>query len=154
MTVQTKREYTEILRKRYREAKGRKTKSKIIDEYVKNTGVNRKSAIRSLNRKKYKYRKKKSGRRIEYTYDLRKPLKIIWKCANKACSKNLKPEIPKLLRKLKQFDEIELLPGQEEKLVKMGTYTIDRLLRSSRKPGKGVGGTKTSPHLKQLIPIS
>src|SRR5690606_7914383 len=90
-----------------------------------------------------------------YGFDLRKPLIEIWEVANKSCSKNLQPQIPELIRKLKQFNEIKLYPRQEELLCKMSTYVIDKLLRSERTKyqGKGISGTKKSPLLKKLIPI-
>lgn len=154
MTMATKKEYLKIVRKRYQSTNSRKEKSRILDEVVHNTGMTRKGAIRSLNRKERKYRRKGSGRKTKYTYDLKKPLSEIWEILGKPCSKNLHPAIPTVLDKLKKFDEINISDRQEKLLLEIKPSTIDKLLASKKKNKfKGLSGTKTSPHLKQLIPI-
>lgn len=155
-SMATKKEYLERVRERYQKAKFRKEKTAIIDEVCANLDKDRKHVIKILNGKYYKPKRRLAKRRPEkYTYDLRVPLVQLWKVANKACSINLKPQIPELIRKLKQFDEIKLYNKQEELLCQMSTYVIDKLLRTERikTKGKGISGTKKSPLLKTLIPI-
>lgn len=154
MSGSSKKEYLTHLRKRYKASKSRKEKSEIIDEIVKNLEIHRKSAIRTLNHKPKKYRKRKA-RKVTYEFDLVAPLKQVWIVGGRPCSKRLKPQIPELLKKLKQFDEIKLYGNQEELLCRMSTFTIDSLLVEERisKADKGLCGTRTSPLLKQLIPI-
>ncbi|RLC69022.1 MAG: hypothetical protein DRI26_09560 [Chloroflexi bacterium] len=48
MSLKIRMEYQRILWERYWKAKGRKEKSKILDEYCSNTGQSRKYAIRRL----------------------------------------------------------------------------------------------------------
>lgn len=155
VTMSTKKEYVQTVRERYKKVKTRKEKSLIIDEVEANLKKDRKYIIRVLNGKYYRKRRKITKRPEVYTYDLSKPLKEIWIVGGKKGSKNLKPQIPELIKKLKQFDEIVLYAKQEKLLCQMSTYTIDRLLNLVRKrtKQKGLGGTKRSPLLKTLIPI-
>lgn len=154
MSGQSKREYLNHLRERYKNCKSREQKSSVVDELVRNFKTHRKSAIRTLNAKPRKYRKRKE-RRVTYGFDLIAPLKQIWKVAGRPCSKRLKPQISEMVNKLKQFNEVRLYENQEKLLCKMSTFTIDNLLVEERilKVDKGLSGTKTSPLLKQLIPI-
>lgn len=154
MTMATRKEYLKIVRMRYLETISRKQKTEILDELVQNTGVTRKGAIRALNRSERKYRRKGSGRKTKYGYEIKKPLTQIWRVLNKPCSKNLHPEIPRILKKLKQFGEIEISDKQELLLLQIKPSSIDRLLACEKNlKFKGLSGTKPSPHLKQLIPI-
>lgn len=154
-TMSTRKEYLNTVRKRYQLAQSRKDKTLIINEVVDNLKIDRKHAIKSLNKPVQRKRIFKRTKPEIYTYDLSKPLAEIWKISGKACSKRLRPQIPILVDKLKQFNEIEISNRQEKLLVKMSTYTIDRLLNLTRKrnEGKGLGGTKRSPLLKTLIPV-
>lgn len=154
MSGKSKKEYLNLLRKRYKLCENRSEKTKIVEEVVKNFSVHRKSAIRALNSKPKKYRKRKA-KKITYGFDLISPLKQVWITGGRPCSKRLKPQIPELIKKLKQFEEISLYPNQKDLLCKMSTFTIDRLLDEERlsKIDKGLSGTKRSPLLKQLIPI-
>ena len=151
----TKKEYLDTVRKRYRSLKSRSEKRKVINEVVSNLKVHEKHAIRTLNQK---IRRKivLTRRRPEvYGFDLIKPLKEIWVIAGKPRSKRLKPQLPELMKKLEQFNEIKLYPKQKDLLLKIGTSSIDKLLGPEKRKlrGKGLTGTKRSPLLKSLIPI-
>ncbi len=153
--MSTKKEYIQTVRERYKKAKSRKEKSSIISEVVANLKRERKYVIKVLNGRYYRKRRRVTKRPEVYTYKLSKSLKQIWIVGGQRCSKNLKPQIPELIKKLKQFDEIVLYGNDEELLCKMGTSTIDRLLNLVKKKSKlrGLSGTKRSPLLKTLIPI-
>ena len=155
-TMATKKDYICTVRARYQKAQTRKEKTTLINEVVQNLKKERKHVIKILNGTYYKKKYTRRKKRPEiYTYDLKKPLEQLWEVGGKPCSKNLKPQIPKLIKKLKQFDEIKLYPRQETLLCEMSTYVIDKLLRTKRNKlrGKGISGTKKSPLLKTLIPI-
>lgn len=152
----TKKEYIQTVRLRYQKTNSRNEKTLIINEVQSNLKKDRKHVIKILNGKYYKKKRKISRRRPEiYTFDLKKPLEKIWEVGGKPCSKNLKPQIPKLIKKLKQFDEIQLYPKQEKLLCSMSTFVMDKFLRTKRNliKGKAISGTKKSPLLKTLIPI-
>jgi hypothetical protein len=64
--------------------------------------------------------------------------------------------MPDIIGKLKQFHEITLYDGQEEQLLTMSTFTIDKLLEAERDISRkeyGLSGTKRSSLLKTLIPV-
>jgi hypothetical protein len=154
--MNTKKEYIQTVRKRYQATNSKLEKSIIIDEVQSNLRKDRKHIIKILGGKYYKKYRVNNPRGDTYTYDLIKPLKIIWEANGKRSSKNLKPQIPELLAVLKKFNEIEVNERQEILLTKMSTGTIDKLLGPiKRKDSKkyGLSGTKTSPLLKTLIPI-
>lgn len=156
MSNQSKKEYLAVIRLRYSQSKNKKEKSVIITEVVRNLGVVRKSAIRLLRRKTNVRRKNIQGRKEVYGFDLIKPLKEIWEAAGYPCSKRLKPQLPQMIDKLKEFDEIKLYGDQEKLLRRMSTFTIDKLLEAERDISDkeyGLSGTKRSPLLKTLIPV-
>lgn len=152
----TKKEYVETVRIRYKSTVSRKEKSKIIDEVAANLKRDRKHIIKILNGKYYRNKRRRRRTRPEkYPYKLTVPLKKIWEVGGRRCSKNLKPQIPELLKKLKQFNEIKVYEEEERLLCEMSTFTIDRLLSyvNSSSEQRGISGTKRSPLLKTLIPI-
>ena len=155
-TMATKKEYINTVRARYAQTKNKTEQSKIIDEVVCNLGKTRKHVIKILNGKFYYQKRRRHVTRPEkYPYRLHIPLARIWEVAGKPCSKNLKPNIGELVRKLEQFNEIKIQKEDKELLCQMSSFTIDKLLKSGKHktPGKGICGTKKSPLLKSLIPI-
>lgn len=156
MSNQSKKEYLVTVRERYKNCKTRKEKSVLISEVETNLRILRKSAIRLLKQKILVRRKTIKSRKEIYGYDLIKPLKLIWEVVGRPCSKRLKPQIKNTIKKLKEFDEIKLYENQEVLLVRMSTFTIDRLLEAEKDISKkeyGLTGTKRSPLLKTLIPV-
>lgn len=156
MSIQAKKEYLVVLRHRYNQCKNKKEKSVIISEVVYNLKIVRKSAIRLLRQKPNIRPKKTRGRKEIFGFDLIKPLKKIWEVAGNPCSKRLKPQIPIMIDKLKEFSEIRFYAEQEKLLRQMSTFTIDKLLEAERDISKkeyGISGTKRSPLLKTLIPV-
>jgi len=153
--MKTKREYIHTLRKRYKITKTKNEKTLIINEAQANLGKDRKYITKVLNGKYYNKYKKRKKRKETYPYKLKVPLKLIWETLNYPCSKNLKPQIPEIIKKLKQFNEINLSQEDEYLLCKMGTSTIDRFLNYIKynHKARGLSGTKKSPLLKTLIPI-
>lgn len=156
MSNQSKKEYLVTVRARYKNCQTRQEKSAIISEVETNLEIVRKSAIRLLRQKVLVTRKTIRSRKEVYGYDLIKPLRQIWEVVGQPCSKRLKPQIKDTIKKLKEFDEIRLYGNQEDLLVDMSTFTIDRLLEAERDISKkeyGLSGTKRSPLLKTLIPV-
>jgi hypothetical protein len=156
MSNQSKKEYLVTVRTRYRNCKTKQEKSAVISEVETNLGIVRKSAIRLLKQRVFTRRKTIRSRKEIYGFDLVKPLKLIWEIVGQPCSKRLKPQIEDTIKKLKEFDEIELFENQEKLLGQMSTFTIDRLLEAEKDISKkeyGLSGTKRSPLLKTLIPV-
>lgn len=153
MTIQSKRDYLQAIRTRYRTAP-KDTKSTILDEFCTICGYNRKYAIRRLN-KKPTQRQRKPGPQPQYRdTSVLQPLKRIWFATDQMCSKKLPAAIPLWL----PFYEQEygaLDAGIKTKLLAISPSTIDRTLKPVRVSGKtkGLCGTKPGTLLKNQIPI-
>lgn len=96
MSPRSKREYTEAIHLRYKNA-NHQEKTIILDEFCATCGYHRKHAIRVLRRFKRftKPKAKKRGKPTIYQHEaILKPLKKIWLDANLPCSKRLKVMLP------------------------------------------------------------
>jgi hypothetical protein len=147
-------EYAEAVQRRYLRA-SKKKKTEILDEFVANTKLHRKAAIRLLNRRERSPGKKRSGRPKLYDLEVMAALKVSWEATDRLCSKRLHPFLPELVGILKRTGEITVTERAEGKLCKMSPSTIDRVLRRWR--GKearhGISITKPGTLLKNAIPV-
>lgn len=156
MSPRSKREYTEAIFIRYKNA-SRKAKTRILDEFCATCGYHRKHAIRVLRgfKRFQKPKSKRRGRPPSYhPKTILTPLKQIWLAANLPCSKRLKVIIPLWLPGyLQSFGD--LLPDTLTALLHISPATIDRLLVPTRIQYQTRGRTTTKPGtlLKHHIPI-
>jgi hypothetical protein len=153
MVLQSRRDYLEAIRTRYRKA-GRTEKGIILGEFCAICGYNRKYAIRLLRTKPSSPPKRKPGPVPHYDKELLlTPLKRIWFATDQMCSKKLKAALPLWLPFYEEEYE-PLVPEVRQKLLAMSPATIDRLLRPIRALcKKGRGSTKPGTLLKNQIPI-
>lgn len=153
MSQCSKRELVDAIRPRYLKAP-RNEKSKIIDEFIANTGCHRKHAIRLL-RKGYPARKKKrSGRKKKYQGEVVQALTQIWEICGRICSKRLKPFLPEMVAVLERHKEIVLEAGVKELLLSMSCATIDRCLQKEHFEKKhGISTTRPGTLLKNAIMV-
>jgi len=156
MSPRSKREYTETIFLRYRNA-SRKEKTSILNEFCATLSYHRKHAIRLL-RKFKRFRKpknKKRGRAPIYSHPpILKPLKQIWLAANLPCSKRLKPILPLWIPGYIQY--FGPLPNEVlQALLTISPATIDRILTPTRIQYKKRGRATTKPGtlLRNQIPI-
>lgn len=148
MSSDTKREYIEILRLRYKKA-SRQERSGIITEVCANTGLHRKSTIRLL-RRGMPLKKLHRGRRAFYAEETILHLRRIWIASDQMCGKALAKAMPEWLQFYTQASE-----EVKSQLLKISASTIDRKLKSY-KPKYRRGrraGTKPGSILRTLIPI-
>jgi hypothetical protein len=92
-----KSEYLEQMRRRYRKARTRAEKTKLLDEICATCGYHRKHAVRALRRRRSAAtapRKPRGPKRAYHGKELLRPLKIIWLQSNQPCSKRLKALLP------------------------------------------------------------
>lgn len=153
MVIFSKKEYLEAIRPRYFQS-SKKDKSAILAEFCANCGYHPKHAIRLLNCKKYKP-KRKPGKRVYYDpKTLLKPLKNIWLATDQMCSKKLKAAI-KLWLPFYESEYGTLTDLVIKQLLKISAATIDRLLKPIKVQFKGKGFCTTKPGslLKNQIPI-
>lgn len=146
---------TKVVRLRYRKSSKRE-KTRILSELVENTGYNRSYARYLLGTLKKKARKKKySPRSRLYDASVFYPLRKLWVVADGICGQRLKPFLPELIRVLereKDFHEKKII---KEKLLKISSATIDRMLSAAKKnyQFKGRSTTKPGTLLRSTIPI-
>ena len=153
MGGESKREYLAAIRQRYREA-SREAKSIILGEFCAVCGYHRKHAIRLLNQRGQKSRKRPGRKPLYNAPELLMALKRIWLATDQMCSKKLVAAIPLWLPYYE--DHYGTLPDDiQTKLLSISAATIDRLLAPIRaKPRlKGLGGTKPGRLLRNQIPI-
>jgi len=154
--MKQKQAITAVITKRYKKA-NKKEKSMILDEFVATTGYNRSYAARALRDVPLKQKRRAAKRSRPRTYDnaVLKALQKIWAVMDMPCGKRLAPMIPEMIKKLKQFKEIELTDVTEEKLLNISAATIDRLLLKDRNKMqlKGRSWTKPGTLLKHQILI-
>jgi hypothetical protein len=147
-------EYAEAIRQRYFRV-SKKKKTEILDEFVANTKLHRKAAIRLLNRRGTSTGKKRSGRPKLYDLEVMAALKVSWEATDRLCSRRLHPFLPELVDILKRNGEITVTERTEGKLHRISPSTIDRILRRWR--GKearhGISTTKPGTLLKNAIPV-
>lgn len=153
MSQYSKRELVDAIRPRYLKAP-RNEKSKIIDEFIANTGCHRKHAIRLL-RKGYPAKKRKrSGRKKKYQGEVVQALIRIWEICGRICSKRLKPFLPEMVAVLERHKEIVLEAGVKELLLNMSCATIDRCLQKEHFGKKhGISTTRPGTLLKNAIAV-
>ncbi len=156
MSPRSKREYTEAVHLRYKNAT-RQEKTAILNEFCATVKCHRKHAIRVLRgfKRFTKPKAKKRGKKPVYQSEaILKPLKEIWLNANLPCSKRLKAILPIWLPGyVACFGQLasEVIIA----LLKISPSTIDRLLRPIRFEftKRGRATTKPGTLLRKQIPI-
>jgi hypothetical protein len=146
-------EYAGAIRPRYLRVEKR-SKAKILDEFVQATGLHRKSAIRLLNRGEGKAPKRRGRPRL-YGADVVAALKVTWEASDCLCSRRLRPFLPELVRVLKAKEELEVREETEAQLCRLSESSIDRMTRRWRlgRVRRGLSTTKPGTLLKSAIPI-
>jgi hypothetical protein len=166
-----KRALTRETVRRYRTA-DKTGKQRILDEFTKITGYNRKYAIhilstwgqekvRIIDGKPVKFivgTPKKPMKRVgKIIYDelVRESVKKIWETFDYMCGKRLAVLIRTNIEFLSQEEELGIEEGVREKLMRISPATIDRILAPERKKLiiKGRSHTRAGTLLKHQIPI-
>jgi hypothetical protein len=148
MSKESIMELTKAVTKRYLKAKGRKKKTKILDEYCANTGLNRKYAIGKIREACFGDRKekKKRGRKKTYSNEADVLLIQIWKAFDQICGDRLHPYLKEGLAVLNRCGHIKVSLEIQAELLRMSCSSVkrrvsrhrklnDRVLISTTKPG-------------------
>jgi len=158
MTTMSKKELISATKPRYLKA-DKQEKTKILDEFCKNTGHNRKYAIKilqagydnnSLARIGRKHRKK------IYTAEVILTVIKIWELLEFPCGQRLKPMLIPMLDSLARCDELKVSAEIRNKLEMISSKTLDRRLareRGIRRLKRNRGTTRHGSLLKSSIPI-
>jgi hypothetical protein len=151
MVNQSKKEYVEVMRRRYAGA-GRAYKKKLLDEVCEVCGYHRKYAIELLNRKPSPKRGRPGPRRL-YGEAVREVLKDLWLLMDRPCSKLLKANIPLWLPHYER--DHPTVPALRVGVLQISPASMDRLLKPVRKQygSHGLGTTRPICPLKHQVPI-
>jgi hypothetical protein len=131
MDVRSRRQYLETLLNRYLKAK-KKEKGRLLDEYCRNTGQNRKYVIRKIATLAFGTPRPRKKRMVEYGKDVQVGLGTLWEIFDRPCGQRLKPMIIAELGRLRWLKEMEITDKTAGKLVRISPATIDRLLRPQK----------------------
>jgi hypothetical protein len=150
----------------------KKTKSALLDEFIRLTGYHRKSAIRILSTKplrevlvfvdkkpvKFKPEKKRpanrTGKRV-YTDEVIAALRLVWTFFWFKCGKILAPLLRQQMPFIAQWPAFKITPDIAEKLSAISPASIDRYLKKDKDALRLKGKNLTKPllSLKSRIPI-
>jgi len=171
LTMKGKKDLTAVKCARYRKA-SKDQKQRILDDFLKDTGYNRKYAIHLLanwgKRKlcvvdgkpvrlvvgKPRERKKRTGKPL-YGPAVKTALRKIWELFDYMCGKRLAVLIRLNLAALANQPDLGIDKQVGQKLLRISPATIDRLLAPQRKKLqlKGRSHTRAGSLLKNQIPI-
>lgn len=157
MSPKSKMEYSKEVARRYLKIKGRKEKTKILDEFCATAVYNRKYAIDKL--KRINFRDPPPQRRNRgklYSGEADETLIRIWEYYGCLCAERLHPFLPEGIRKLEQFGHLHLSQSVKRELLSMSRPTIGRRIMGHQKrfgKSKGLSATKPGSLLKKHIPI-
>lgn len=147
MTACARREYAEVLRRRYQVA-DRHERGHILDEYCRNTGAHRKAAIRRL-RGGPARPGRPAGRPRRYGPELLPVLERLWAASDYLCGKMLAAILPRLLAAAEKHHGLRVSPAMRAALRTASPATLDRLLRPLRRR-RGRQPQRVAPAISSL----
>ena len=156
MSMKSRLEYLKKIKKRYLKA-DKEEKTKILNEYCKNTGHNRKYIIRRLSAKVSLEEKKSIIRKrgVTYTKEDIYWLSKVWEILDYPCGQRLQPVLADTIDILIKFKELKMPKEVADKIKKISSASIDNHLKFYKKKFKRRinGTTKPGSLLKKQIPI-
>jgi hypothetical protein len=108
VTEQGRREYAEVMRRRYQDAT-RRQRGEILDEYYRVTRCHRKAAIRRLGAAA-RGRGRRPGRPARYGRELLPLLEQVWRASDYLSGKLLRPILPALVTALETHHGVVVAP--------------------------------------------
>ena len=155
MDMHSRNQYLKEPHERYFQARSKKEKSSILDEYCRNTHQNRKYVISKINSCLSSVPKKTRKRKHIYDGYVKAALAKVWEIFDCPCGQRLAPLLKTEIPRLRQLEEI-LIPNEvAEKLQRISPRTIDRALRHQKEVLhlKRKYHRKRNPLIYQRIPI-
>lgn len=158
MSNEARKQYLEEIHHRYHSGT-REERSRILDEFCRVCGYNRKYAIRLLHRAPPSRRPPptlRAGRpRVYVDARIVQFLNALWRASNLVCADRLHAMIPDWLPFHERVLHRRLPDSIVEQLLSMSASTIEQLLAPARRAGKkmGLATTKPGSFLKHHVPI-
>lgn len=155
MNGRSRREYLEVIYSRYRREDARE-KQVILNEFCRNTGYNRKYAIRLLNGPPPNPRRERPSRRPRaptYRAGVIAVLGAVWEAAGYPCAVRLKALLPLWMPWVRK--RFRPTPATARGVLRISARQIDRRLeeRKKRVGHRLYGRTKPGTLLRNLIPL-
>jgi hypothetical protein len=130
MDLNARTQYMGTLREKYLQTASKKEKGRILDEYCKNTGQERKYAI-----KKFRYKagvkptgSQRKARKEYYDGRVKSALATLWKIFDYPCGARLTPLLKDEAEKLRALGEITCSDETLAKLLTITSSTVDKKL--------------------------
>ena len=124
MSLESTKEYTEVIREPYEVAGGKKERGALLDEYCRVTGYHRKAAVRALGRPSGRQRHGRGRQRV-YNSAAVGALEQRWEASERLYSKRLVGVLPDLLAALERHrhGEARLEPEVRAAVLQMSAAT-------------------------------
>ncbi len=127
MNVDERRKYFHKMWDRYRKA-SKKEKTRLLDEMGAVTGMHRKSILRTLNGQLSRKKRKRERGRV-YGVDIDDAIRVIARSLDYPCAERLQPNLGWMAHQLSIHGEIRPQPETLEKLGRVSTSTVKRILK-------------------------
>lgn len=136
MNLTAKQQYMDTLRPRYLKA-SKKEKGKILDEYCRNTGEERKYAIKKFREKvKIKTKEKRKPRQEYYDGTATVALAKMWRIFDRPCGQRLATSLREETDRLRSLGELQCSDEVASKLKQITSSTIDKKLAHTKEVEK------------------
>ncbi|HEU5376897.1 MAG TPA: transposase family protein, partial [Ktedonobacteraceae bacterium] len=133
LRYQTRRDLLARALPRYRAASVAQ-KSLLLDAFCQMTGYARKSAIRLLNHLLEGSGPLRRPRTPTYSPEIQQALFLAWKATHYVCAKRFLPSLPNVVAMLEKRGHLQLSETERRQLLAMSVSTVERYLRTQRKP--------------------
>ena len=157
MDMESRNQYIKVSRKEYLKIKSKKEKSKLLNEAVKRTKLNRKYLMERLRAKSNIDEDKTDRKRRKQYYDntVVVALAKCWRIFDRPCGQRLAPLLEQEVEKLRLLGELHCSNVVAGKLKQISFRTIDQKLRSVKEKDRLniKYARKKSPLLYQKIPV-
>jgi len=129
--MHSRNQYLKALLRKYLNA-DKKGKGSLLDEYCRNTGQHRKYVIRKIKGMAFKEPRPRKKKGTLYGIEVRDILYCLWKVFDYPCGQRLKPLLEGEVDRLRKMGELRISENISEKLKKISSATIDRLLKPKK----------------------
>lgn len=153
MSMKSRREYLNNMRKRYNQATTRLEKSNIVDEVVKVLEYHRKHAITVLNQPPSSGRPPVKRRRPLQYIEALPAIQLVWEALDYPCAERLHPALLSTAQILAIHNELVLTPEITEQLSQISRATLARRLVKWRSPKRSLPRFKPNNKIKTEVPI-
>ena len=154
MSIDERRKYLRMMKKRYRKASGKKGKGQLLDEMEAVTGLDRKTLIRLMNGSlERKPRSRQRG--VIYGPEVDDALRVIYESWDYICAERLTPNLVWMAQHLAAHDELAVTSLLLEHLGQISISTVQRRLIRITQDQPRLPRQKPKPRhrLTQTIPM-